>query len=98
MSGAIYFAGLWLIAAIAWFVARPLLAPVARAEADEESARHERLRRQKREALAGIRDAEFDRELGKLSEDDYGELRARLESQALIAIAELENEDDGNAR
>ena len=98
MSVAIYLAGLCLIAAAAWAAARPLLAPEERVPVEEESTLRERLRRQKEEALAAIRDAEFDRELGKLSEDDYRQLRDRLEAEALAAIAGLEERGHGNDR
>ena len=47
---------------------------------------------------AAIRDAEFDLHLGKLSAEDYGELRARLEAQALEAMAEMERGEDGESR
>ena len=98
MSLAVYLVGLLLIAAVAWAAASPFFAPAEGPTPEEESTRHARLRRQKNEALAGIRDAEFDHELGKLSEDDYRELRERLEAEALAAMTELERGDDGNAR
>ncbi len=98
MSLVIYLLGLLLIAAVAWAAASPLFAPAQDATAREETPLHERLRRQKEEALAGIRDAEFDHEVGKLSEDDYRSLRERLEAEALAAMTELEREDHGNAR
>lgn len=42
-------------------------------------------------ALAALRDLEFDHRLGKLAEEDYGELRARL---ARRAVAELKAMDE----
>jgi len=88
-----------LIAAVAWTAASPLLKPrAARPSSDVESPGSERSRRRKDEALAAIRDAEFDLYLGKLSAEDYGELRARLEAQALEAMAELERGEDGESR
>jgi hypothetical protein len=98
MSLAIYLVGLLLIGAVSWAAASPFFARTEGAPEEEESTLHERLRRQKDEALAGIRDAEFDRELGKLSEDDYRDLRERLEAEALAAMTELERRDHGNAR
>ena len=99
MSFAVYVTGLFLIAAVAWVAARPLLKPRgARPAPDVESPSAERWRRRKDEALAAIRDAEFDLHLGKLSAEDYGELRARLEAQALEAMAELERREDGESR
>ena len=96
MSLFIYVAGLALIAGVAWLAAGPLLVPEEAPGTPEESRGHERLRRQKEEALAGIRDAEFDFQLGKLSEEDYQQMRSRLEGEALAAMTELEK--DGNAR
>jgi hypothetical protein len=49
------------------------------------------LERQKREALAAIKEAEFDRAMGKLSDDDFAQLTARYREQALIAMAALES-------
>jgi hypothetical protein len=98
VSFAVYFAGLVLIAAVAWATASPLLEPRGAEQAPVESADGERWRRRKDEALAAIRDAEFDLQLGKLSAEDYGELRARLEAQALEAMAALERGQDGESR
>jgi hypothetical protein len=99
VSFALYLAGLLLIAAVAWAAASPLFKPRAAQRAPAgESLGSERWRRRKDEALAAIRDAEFDLHLGKLSVEDYGELRARLEAQALEAMAELERGEDGESR
>ena len=40
--------------------------------------------------MQGLRELEFDREMGKLSESDYGSLHAALEQRALKAMAALE--------
>ena len=99
MSLVVYVAGLLLIAAVAWAAASPLFAPPAASDSTAaKSPQRERWRRQKDEALAAIKDAEFDFQLGKLSEHDYRELRARLEAQALEAMAALERRIDGDSR
>ena len=98
MSFFVYFSGLVLIAAVAWAAASPLLAGETAPVEAADDPRSDRWRRQKDEALAGIREAEFDRQLGKLSEDDYRQLRARLEAQALEAMAALERHDRGDSR
>lgn len=99
MSFAVYVAGLLLIAAVAWAAASPLFAPPrSRPRVEEELPEEERWRRRKDEALVAIRDAEFDLHLGKLSGEDYRELRARLEAQALEAMAELERRGHGESR
>ena len=62
-----------------------------------ESPREERWRKQKEEALAAIKEAEFDFHLGKLSDQDYRRLRARLEAEALEAMGVLEGRGSGDA-
>lgn len=98
MGFAIYCAGLFLIAAVAWAASSPLFEPSAAEPVDLESPAEERWRRQKEEALTAIKDAEFDYHLGKLSETDYERLRARLEARALEAIDQLERPKHGDAR
>jgi hypothetical protein len=91
MSFFVYVVGLVLIAGVAWAAASPFFAPpAAEPPTEPPAAPREHWRRQKEEALVAIKDAEFDHQLGKLSDDDYRELRRRLEAQALTAIAELE--------
>jgi formate dehydrogenase maturation protein FdhE len=82
---------LWLAAAaVALFVAWPLLqARVGREPADAESVSP--LERQKREALAAIKEAEFDRTMGKLSDEDFAALTARYRAQAMAAMSALES-------
>lgn len=87
----LYLAGLALIAAVAWTVARPFFAPPqAFAAAPHASAARERWRKRRDEALAAIRDADFDFQTGKLSEADYRELRSRLDRRALEALEALD--------
>jgi hypothetical protein len=91
MSFFVYVVGLVLIAGVAWAAASPFFAPpAAEPPTEPPAAPREHWRRQKEEALVAIKDAEFDHQLGKLSDDDYRDLRRRLEAQALTAIAELE--------
>lgn len=99
MSLLLYFAGLLLIAAVAWAASSPLFVPPPLGASTEgNSLRSERWRRQKDEALAAIKDAEFDFQLGKLSEHDYRQMRSRLETQALEAMTALERHVDGDSR
>jgi len=42
-------------------------------------------------ALMAIKEAEFDRAMGKLSEDDYSTLRSEYEERALTALSELDH-------
>jgi len=88
MTLAGYLLGLAVIAAASVFVAAPLFRP--RATAAGGDAERERWERQKRQALAGIKEAELDHQMGKLSDEDLAGMRARFEAQALEAMAALE--------
>jgi len=48
------------------------------------------LEKQKLEAYAAIKEAEFDYQMGKLTEGDFNMLRERYSQQALAAIAAIE--------
>ena len=84
------------VAAAALFVGWPLL----RAERDQpqEGADDTRpLERQKREALAAIKDAELDHAMGKLSDEDFDAQTQRYRDQALAAMAALAHTQRGAA-
>ena len=87
----------WLLAAAALaFVGWPLFRATERGpvlETEELTA----LERQKREAYAAIKEAEFDRRMGKLSEDDFSALSGRYRQQALAAIAALDQAQRSDA-
>jgi hypothetical protein len=86
----VFLLGLLLVVLASCWVAAPLFrASLAGAPVDELSER-ERWQRQKRQALAAIREVELDHEMGKVSDDDLRAMRARFENQALQAIAALE--------
>jgi hypothetical protein len=91
MSFLLYLAGLVLIATVASFVSWPLFFwkqwPTSVSENDSPT---ERWRRQKEEAYVAIKEAEFDWQMGKLSEEDYHLLRTRYEARALEAMAQLD--------
>lgn len=80
----------WLLAAAALvFVGWPLVrARVGGASRDEDTASP--LERQKLDAYAAIKETEFDRRMGKLSDEDFTALTQRYRQQALAAIAALE--------
>jgi len=91
---AVYVTGLLLIAVVALAVADPFFHEHGDVDGTREGSvpGEENWRRQKNEAIAGIREAEFDFHLGKLSESDYRDLRRRLEAEALEAIHALEGD------
>ena len=84
--------GFALILGVAVFVAAPLFGPTEALGAPVDPGERERWERQKRQALAAIREAEMDHEMGKLTQGDLATMRARFEAQALEAIAALEGE------
>ena len=80
----------WALAAAALvFVGWPLFATrLGSIQAEPETASP--LERQKLDAYAAIKEAEFDRRMGKLSEEDFTSLTRRYRQQALAAIAALD--------
>ncbi len=86
-----YAAGLAVVAAVAWAVAAPLLraAPVAAGRAPADPERY-RLEKERDLAYAAIKEAEFDLQMGKLSQEDYATLRRTYEERAVAALAALD--------
>ena len=89
--------GLVLIGAIAIMVALPLRATAqgsdAEAQATDGSAEREKTaewEKQKADAYSAIKEAEFDRQMGKLSEEDYRFIREKYEARAVEALARLD--------
>ena len=88
-----YIAATMIIAAVALFVAAPLAGgffPTRRKGASELD--RERLEHERGLAVQGLRELEFDREMGKLSDADYESLHDALEQRALAAMGALEKE------
>ncbi|HSP96198.1 MAG TPA: zinc ribbon domain-containing protein [Candidatus Dormibacteraeota bacterium] len=85
MVGALIWIGVGLVAL---FVGWPLVQ--ARRGAEPGDADALPLERQKREALAAIKEAEFDRAMGKLSDADFAQITQRYRDQALTAMAALD--------
>ncbi len=80
----------YLITAVVMaFVLWPLVR-ARRAETVDEPESVSPLEKQKLDAYAAIKEAEFDRRMGKLSEADFEEQTLRYRQQALSAIAALE--------
>jgi hypothetical protein len=92
MTFLLYLLGLLLISAIALAVSAPLFSYNAEQtlllpEPENEAARWEK---QKTDAYSAIREAEFDRQMGKLTDEDYQLLRGQYEARALEALAQLD--------
>lgn len=86
-----------MLDAIAWLVVGLVIAFVGwplfrRADASGErgAAALSPLERQKFEAFAALKEAEFDQRMGKLSEEDFAALTQRYRAQALSAITALD--------
>lgn len=77
-----------VVAAVLIFVGWPLFRPAAPALEDTGRVASPP-ERQKAEAYAAIKEAEFDLRMGKLSESDFAELTQRYRQQALAAIEQL---------
>ena len=86
-----YIAAALIVAGVALFVAAPLSGGLFpnRRRGDEELNRM-RLDHERGLAVQGLRELEFDREMGKLSDADYASLHGDLERRALTAMAALE--------
>ena len=84
-----------MVVTCAGFVALPFLSGAGAELESGETVSEVGLRdaaRQKSEAYAVIKEAEFDREMGKMSDDDFQLVRNKYAGQALAAIAVLEAE------
>jgi cytochrome c-type biogenesis protein CcmI len=87
----LYLAAVLIVASVALFVAAPLGGGLrATQRAGRDAAERERLEHERALAMQGLRELEFDREMGKLSETDYAALREGLMRRALGASAALE--------
>ena len=87
----LYLAVVLIVASVALFVAAPLDGGLlATRRAGRDAAEAERLEHERGLAMQGLRELEFDREMGKLSEADYAGLREGLMARALGASAMLE--------
>jgi cytochrome c-type biogenesis protein CcmI len=92
---AFYFASFLIIAGVALFVAAPLSGGLrARAERSREELELDHWEHEHALAVQGLRELEFDREMGKLSDADYESLRASLEGRALQAMSAIEKFKD----
>ncbi|HUA34884.1 MAG TPA: c-type cytochrome biogenesis protein CcmI [Candidatus Binataceae bacterium] len=80
-----------IIAGVALFVAAPL--SIGALPTRRKSARDEawaRLEHERALAMQGLRELEFDREMGKLADADYESLKNGLESRALAAMQTMD--------
>ena len=91
MTFLLYLTGLFLVGTIAAFVAFPLFRPNRERELPAEpESRAVRWEKQKAEAYAALKEAEFDLQMGKLTDADYQLLKEKYEARALEALAQLD--------
>jgi cytochrome c-type biogenesis protein CcmH/NrfG len=80
-----------LAVAVAFVVVGPLRRPP---EAESDEARRRVLEESKEAKYREIRDAELDREMGKLSEADHRAVDRELREEAIAILRELDSLDD----
>jgi len=86
------FAAALIVAGVALFVAAPLGIGLVGARAKSPGEiQVERDEHERGLAVQGLRELEFDREMGKLSDEDYESMHKALEDRALTAMAAVEN-------
>jgi len=93
-----YAIGLILLLALAWFVTMPLRQSAAdtAASEDEEDPVLADLEARKEAIYRQIRDAELDREQGKLSDTDWKRLDAELRRDAIAVLKRIDAVRDGS--
>lgn len=92
MTFLLYLTGLLFIGAIASFVASPLFTPTIAQQPEgviDETIVH--WEKQKTDAYAALKEADFDLQMGKLTQEDYVMLREKYESRAFEALAQLDH-------
>jgi hypothetical protein len=86
-----YVAAVMIVAAVALFVAAPLTEGLRRGRRDVVGrVEIDRLEHDRGLAMQGLRELEFDHEMGKLDPADYHQLRAALENRAFAAMSALD--------
>jgi cytochrome c-type biogenesis protein CcmI len=88
---AFYVAAFLIVMGVALFVAAPLSGGlVGAAKRSREQQERDQWEHEHALAVQGLRELEFDREMGKLSDADYESLRTSLQGRALQAMSAIE--------
>ena len=82
-------AGLWILLAAVWVAVWPLFAARAAPESDADVERGE-LEAEKGRLLQEIHELDLDHATGKLSEEDYRAIEARLKARAVDVMQRLD--------
>lgn len=81
-----------IVAAVALFIAAPLTEGLRRGRrAAADDLELDRIEHNRSLAMQGLRELEFDHEMGKLDAADYRNLRTALEKRAFAAMTALDN-------
>jgi hypothetical protein len=81
-------AGLALLLAVAFYVARPILE--GRGVRERQVTAADRLAAERETVLGALRDLDFDQATGKITDEDYAPQRAALVSQGVEILKQLE--------
>jgi cytochrome c-type biogenesis protein CcmI len=93
-----YVAAVMIVAAVALFVAAPLTEGLRRGRRESVGRLEiDRLEHDRGLAMQGLRELEFDHEMGKLDPADYQQLRAALENRAFAAMSALDRAGQNRA-
>ena len=90
----LYAAAMMIVASAALFVASPLAGGLFRRRRIANEPDLERVEHERGLAVQGLRELEFDHEMGKLDNADYRELKATLEARALAAMGAIDHAKD----
>lgn len=83
---------LWVLLGAVWLAVHPFLRETAE-KIDEAEVERRELLAEKERLLGEIHELELDWETGKLSEEDYRELQARLKSRAVEVMREIDERE-----
>ena len=88
-------AGLWILLAAVWVAVWPLFAARAALRTDADVERQE-LEAEKARLLQEIHELDLDHATGKLSEEDYRAIEARLKARAVDVMQRLDTPQPGS--
>src|SRR5229473_2153901 len=86
----LYLSAILIAIGVALFVAAPLFESSEIFLRRKHDPELEKLEHERALAVAGLRELEFDRQMNKLSDPDFHDLRSSLENRALAAMASIE--------
>ena len=89
MTALLVLAGLWLLLGAVWLAAYPLIAGDRERRGSTGQLRE--LEAEKDRLVQELHELELDRATGKLSEEDWRDLDARLKSRAVEAMREIDD-------